>query len=148
MTDRSHPMCHAQSVTPDLTTTSTEMHTQLQQLVHQFIQQSNGSTHTHSTDIFMTQHVSTPDRLLANPPKPNLGPTPNQCSKYHGKFTKSSATSELWLCLFLLLDTYLPCSLIWYLFIIFTSCHSTFYFYLYISFSSIGSPSLPLWIPC
>ena len=37
---------HTWSVTPDFTTTSTEMHTQL---VHQFIQQSNGS---HLTNIF------------------------------------------------------------------------------------------------
>ena len=148
MTDWSCPMCHAQLVTPNLTTTSTKTHTQLQQLVHQFIQQSNGSTHTHSTDIFTTQHVGTPDWLLADPPEPNLSPRPDQCSKYYGKFTKSSATSQLQLCLFLLLDTYLPCSLIQYLFIIFTSCHSTFYFYLYISFSSMESPSFPLWIPC
>ena len=102
-------------------------------------------THTHLTDIFTTQHVSTPNRLLADPPKPNLSPW---CSKYHGKFTKSSATSQLQLCLSLLLDTYLPCSLVWYLFVIFTLYHSTFYFYLYISFSSMGSPSFPLWIPC
>ena len=76
-------MCHTQLVIPDLTTTSTEMHTQLQQLVHQFIQQSNGSTHMHLTDIFTTQHVSTPDRVLApdqvlaNPPEPNLSPRPD-----------------------------------------------------------------------
>ena len=104
--------------------------------------------HTHSTNIFTTQHVSTPNCLLANPPELNLSPRPDRYSKYHGKFTKSSTTSQLQLCLLLLLDTYLPCSLIQYLFIIFTSCHSTFYFYLYILFSSIGSPSFPLWIPC
>ena len=144
----SHPTCHTQLVTPNFTTTSTETHTWLQQLVHQFIQQSNGSTYTHSTKIFTTQHVSTPNQLLANPPEPNLGPRPDQWSKYHGKFTKSLATSQLQLCLSLLLDTYLPCLFVWYLFIIFTSCHSTFYFYLYISFSSMGSPSFPLWIPC
>ena len=148
MTDQSHPMCHTWLITPNFTTTSTKMHTQLQQLVHQFIQQSNGSTYTHSTDIFTTQHVSTSDWVLANPPEPNLKPIPDWCSKYHGKFTKSLATSQLQLCLSLLLDTYLPCSLVQYLFIIFTSCHSTFYLYLYISFSSMGSPSFPLWIPC
>ena len=144
----SWPISHTQCVTPDFTTTSTEMHTWLQQLVHQFIQQSNGSIYTHLTNIFTTQHVSTPDQLLANPPKPNLGPWLDRCSKYHRKFTKSLATSQLQLCLSLLLDTYLPCLFVWYLFIIFTSCHSTFYFYLYISFSSMGSPSFPLWIPC
>ena len=123
-------------------------HTWLQQLVHQFIQQSNGSTYTHLTDAFTTQHIGTPDQVLADSPKPNLGPRPNWYSKYHGKFTKFSATSQLQLCLSLLLDTYLPCSLIQYLFIIFTLCHSTFYLYLYISFSGIGSPSFLLWIPC
>ena len=74
------------------------------------------------TNIFTTQHVGTPDWLLADPPEPNLSPRPDWCSKYHGKFNKSSATSQLQLCLPLLLDTYLPCSLIQYLFIIFTSC--------------------------
>ena len=103
----SHPMCHTQSVTPDFTTTSTNTHTQIQQLVHQFIKQSNRSTYTHSTNIFTTQHVGTPDLLLADPPEPNLSPRPDWCSKYHGKFTKSLATSQLQLCLFLLLDTYI-----------------------------------------
>ena len=148
----SQPIGHAQCVMPDWSYPTLQLpalrHTPNSKNLSTNSSNNPMGQHTHSTDIFTTQHVGTPNWLLADPPEPNLSPRPDRCSKYYGKFTKSSATSQLQLCLFLLLDTYFPCSLIWYLFIIFTSCYSTFYFYLYISFSSMGSPSFPLWIPC